>query len=159
MASVASAAATTIVDPFSVRGSLPDNSITRYQPWPEWQVVIYGAYIPTRRPLSLKSLKIMRKLTVVSGGVLVFSPFLFYSFFFSLPTLIGAATMPVDINAARWSSPRRSCQSLSSHLATTRNYTRDSWCFNFNKRTDGRRTVEIRFQRFYHTATGSYRDK
>jgi len=44
MASVASAAATTIVDPFSVRGSLPDNSIIRYCR-AEWQVVIYGAHI------------------------------------------------------------------------------------------------------------------
>lgn len=32
MASAASAAATTIAEPFSVRGSLPDNSIIRYRP-------------------------------------------------------------------------------------------------------------------------------
>lgn len=74
MASVASAATTTIVDPFSVRGSLPDNSIIRYCR-AEWQVVIYGAHI--HAGLSLKSLKIMRNL--VSGTTLVFplSPFSF----------------------------------------------------------------------------------
>lgn len=74
MASVASAAATTIVDPFSVRGSLPDNSIIRYCR-AEWQVVIYGAHIHGAG-LPLKSLKIMRN--PVSGAALVFPPlFLF----------------------------------------------------------------------------------
>jgi len=77
MASVASAAATTIVDPFSVRGSLPDNSIIRYCR-AEWQVVIYGAHIHAGLPL--KSLKIMRK--PVSGATLVFSPFPFSFFLF-----------------------------------------------------------------------------
>lgn len=78
MASVASAAATTIVDPFSVRGSLLDNSIIRYCR-AEWQVVIYGAHIHAGLPL--KSLKIMRN--PVSGTTLVFPPF---AFFFSSST-------------------------------------------------------------------------
>lgn len=69
MASMASAAATTIVDPFSVRGNLPDNSIIRYCR-AEWQVVIYGAHIHAGLPL--KSLKIMRN--PVSGAALVFPP-------------------------------------------------------------------------------------
>lgn len=75
MASVASAATTTIVDPFSVRGSLLDNSIIRYCR-AEWQVVIYGAHIHAGLPL--KSLKIMRN--PVSGTTRLFSPLFPFSF-------------------------------------------------------------------------------
>lgn len=99
MASVASAAATTIVDPFSVRGSLPDNSIIRYCR-AEWQVVIYGAHIYAGLPP--KSLKIMRN--PVSGTMLVSH---FYSFFF---TLSAALTHEYRVNAtnrvANWSARR-----------------------------------------------------
>lgn len=80
MASVASAAATTIVDPFSVRGSLLDNSIIRYCR-AEWQVVIYGAHIHAGLPL--KSLKIMRNPVSSTTRLLVF---LSFSFFFSSST-------------------------------------------------------------------------
>lgn len=76
MASVASAAATTIVDPFSVRGSLLDNSIIRYCR-AEWQVVIYGAHIHAGLPL--KSLKIMRN--PVPSTTLVFPLFFLFLFF------------------------------------------------------------------------------
>ncbi|KAL2716277.1 hypothetical protein V1478_013953 [Vespula squamosa] len=41
---------TIVVDPFSVRGSLPDNSIIRYCR-AEWQVVIYGVHIRDALPL------------------------------------------------------------------------------------------------------------